>query len=58
MAKSLNPIRLAVDWAKRVVLEAVARELAEQASDATGYEVEPLALEYSADAPAIEYVEG
>jgi hypothetical protein len=58
MAKNrLNPLRSLVDWGKRLVLEAIARELGEQATEATGYEIEPPALEYEADVPAIEYVE-
>ncbi len=57
MAKpvTFNPIRALVNWAKRAVYEAVARELAEEATDATGYEIEPLELEMPAGIPEIEY---
>ena len=55
---TLNPIRLLIEWTKRIVIETAAREMAEQATDATGYQIEPLALEHEADVPSIEYVEG
>ena len=54
--KTLNPLRLLIDWGKRLVVESIARELAEDASEATGYDVEPAALDF-AGAPAIEYSE-
>ncbi len=59
MAKSatFNPIRALVNWTKRVVFETVARELAEQATDATGYSIKPLELQHGTDVPAITYVE-
>jgi len=52
-----NPIRKLIDWGKRLVVESIARELAEEASEATGYQVEPLAIEYSPETPAIEFEE-
>ncbi len=54
---TINPLRMLVNWTKRVVCETVARELAEEATEATGYQVEPLSLELAAGTPAIEYAE-
>ncbi len=51
----LNPIRALVNWAKRVVYETIARELAEEATGASGYSIEPLEIEHGTDVPAIEY---
>ena len=58
MAKSanFNPIRALVNWAKRVVYETIARELAEDATEASGYSIEPLELDHG-DVPVITYVE-
>jgi hypothetical protein len=52
---NLNPLRMLINWAKRLVLESVARELADEASDATGFAIEPMPIE--ADLPQIEYSE-
>lgn len=57
MAKTLNPFRSLIAWTKALVLESVARELSEEASEATGYEVNPMILDATADTPAIEYAE-
>lgn len=58
MAKTrINPLRSLIDWGKRLVLEAVARELAEEASEATGYAIGPVELQHGADVPAITYSE-
>jgi hypothetical protein len=52
---TINPLRMLVNWTKRIVFETVARELAEEASEATGYAIEPLELDLAAGTPEIEY---
>ena len=49
--------RRMIDWGKRVVVEAIVRELTEEASEATGYVVLPMTMEFSKETPALEYEE-
>ncbi len=57
MPKTLNPLRTLIDWGKRLVLESIATELADEASEAIGYGVEAPALDHQPEVPAIEYTE-
>ena len=49
--------RRMIDWGKRVVVEAIVRELAEEATEGTGYAVAPMEMTFGKEVPKLVYEE-